>query len=235
MTQQDALQQDKAQQDESQQHHLVAYLDPGPEASERAILLLRRKNFRILRFSLQPASDDSFSQLDLVIEGDASTAGLIRANLEKLISVRRVVISNAAREPARSLALVRLEPDFREDAVKQLCLHPEVRILERGPSGALLEIVAAAEDIDSWIDCLRPFGIAAVSRSAAVSLADVSSATGSPADVSPADLSSANTASAKTASAKTASTNATLTEAVPTDNDPALAAENPIKGIEDHG
>ncbi len=215
------------QQNRSQQHHLVAYLDPGPEASERAILLLRRKNFRVQRFSLQPAADDSCSQLDLIIAGDASTAGHIRANLEKLISVRRVVVLTASREPARSLALVRLEPHLEQktgqetgqETLAKLCQYPEVRVLEHdssgdsdgGPSGALLEIVAATESLDSWIDHLRPLGIAAISCSAAVSLSDP-------------------THTETTPTGPTGPTDST-----PRNNDLAFPNENTTTGVDDHG
>ena len=144
----------------SQRHSILALLDPGPTAAERAILLLRRRNFRVRNLRLNPSRGGALSRLQVEVEGGASTVALVCANLEKLISVRRVAVLPPEGAAGHDLALVQLRTSSSDPRLGDFLSSPELLVLGRDAAGTLIEITGPAPRVDAWLERLRPLGIA---------------------------------------------------------------------------
>jgi len=151
-----------------------------PGVLNRVASLFRRRNFNIISLNVGATHEEGVSRMTLVVEADERTAGLIEANLYKLVNVLAVEDITARASVTRDLALIRVRANASQrPAVLQICELFRARVVDVAPESLMVEIAGTAEKIEGLVALLRPFEITEMVQTGAIALtrgADVGAA-----------------------------------------------------------
>ena len=156
----------------------VVYVEDKPGVLNRAVSLIRRRNFNIDSLAVGHSDQPGVSRMTIVIEADARTARLVEANLYKLVNVLRV--EDVSQSPAvmRDLALIKVRATAEErPQVLQIVEVFRARVVDVTPDALMVEITGTEDKIEGLLDVLRPFGIIEMARTGTVAMRRGSEAT----------------------------------------------------------
>ncbi len=149
----------------------VVYVEDKPGVLNRAVSLIRRRNFNIDSLAVGHSDQPGVSRMTIVIEADARTARLVEANLYKLVNVLRV--EDVSQSPAvmRDLALIKVCATAAErPQVLQIVEVFRARVVDVTPDALMVEITGTEDKIEGLLDVLRPFGIIEMARTGTVAM-----------------------------------------------------------------
>ena len=149
----------------------VAHVEDRPGVLNRVVSLFRRRGYNIESLTVGRTEKEGVSRLTVVMEADDDAARRIEANLYKLVNVLFVEDLTRTATVARDLALlkVRTTSETRPHLL-QLAEVFRARAVDVTPDATVLEITAAADKIDNFIEVLRPFGIAEMVRTGLIAM-----------------------------------------------------------------
>ncbi len=151
---------------------LVALVENKPGVLNRVVSLFRRRNFNIDSLTVGRTHKPHVSRMTIVVDADRADAKLIEANLYNLINVIDVKVISAEPHVSCDLALIKVladSPDTR-NTLTTICEHYPARIVDIGPTVAILEIAAQEETIEDLIKELEPIGILELIRTGIVAM-----------------------------------------------------------------
>ena len=154
-------------------HTLSVLVDNEPGVLARVVSLFSARGYNIE--SLTVAETDTAahsSRITIVTSGTEQIIDQIKAQLERLVSVRKVVdVSREPKSVQRELALIKVKGagDKRVEALRVSEIF-RAKVIDTTTESFIFEITGASEKIDAIIELMRPLGLVEVSRTGVLSI-----------------------------------------------------------------
>lgn len=152
-------------------HTLAVLVENKAGVLARVAGLFARRGFNIDSLAVAP-TDDRFSRITIVVDGESAPIDQIKKQLDKLIDVVDISELSEEHSALREMVLVRMELDDEAHVA-------DVEALVDGFSGSVLRVrgkqmilslSSRPDDLDSFIEKLQPFGPAELQRTGAIAI-----------------------------------------------------------------
>ena len=129
------------------------------------------RGFNIDSLAVGETEDPHLSRITVVVMGDDSDLEQVRKQLEKIVTVVKVVDISREDFVERDLMLIKIDapPDLRAE-VQNLVQIFRGRIVDVGPSQLMIEISGQERKIEGFIEAVRPYGIRELARTGRIAL-----------------------------------------------------------------
>ena len=142
---------------------------PGVLAHISGMLASREFNIEIL--AVGATENPEFSRMTFVVAGDARVLDQIRKQLEKIVTVVKVIDYSNQEFVERDLMLIKVStPNGTRSQVKELVEIFRGRIVDVSADHVMIEISGQERKIESFIEAVRPFGIIEMVRAGRIAL-----------------------------------------------------------------
>ena len=152
-------------------HTVAALVEDRPGVLNRVASLFRRRGFNIDSLAVGTTEERGISRMTIVVDGDAGVVEQVEKQLYKLIDV--VKVSNLTNEDTvmRELALIKVSatPQQRREVLDLVEVF-RAQTVDVTPTSMMIQIVAATETLDAFVDNLRPYGVKEMVRTGRVAM-----------------------------------------------------------------
>ena len=161
------------QQENSGSAVISLLVDNESGALARIVELFSGRGYNIQRLTVAPVDENqTTSRVNVVTTGTPSAIRQIRAQIARVVPVSRVVdLTAEGPYVAREMALVKVvssgEP--RTEALR-IAQAFRARAVDTTASSFVFELTGSTEKLDSFIELMRPLGLAEVSRTGVASI-----------------------------------------------------------------
>src|SRR3954453_7592125 len=146
-------------------HVLSALVRNQPGVLAHISGLLASRGFNIDSLADGETENPVLSRITFVVKGDDRVLEQVRKQLEKIVTVVRVIDISREDFVERDLMLVRIDaPPERRHEIRGLVQDFRGRIVDYGPEQIMIEISGQEKKIEAFIDLMRPYGIRALVR-----------------------------------------------------------------------
>ena len=158
-------------------HVLSALVMNQPGVLAHVSGMLASRAFNIDSLAVGATEDPAFSRITFVVNGDDRVLDQVRKQLEKIVTVVRVLDYAGQDYVERDLMLLKVRtddgerPGARRSEVRELTEVFRGRIADVSPAHLMIEISGQESKLDAFIDLMRPFGILELVRTGRVALA----------------------------------------------------------------
>jgi acetolactate synthase-1/3 small subunit len=157
----------------SQHRHVLSILveDRFGELA-RIVGLFAGRGFNIDSLAVNHTMEPGFSRVVLTTRGDDAIIEQIIKQVHKLLRVRKVnhMVGTTHLEREVCIARVRVAGAKQQEELERLLTLTGGRVVAHTPTTFTVELTTEPEQIDSFLERLRPFGIREMVRSAPVAL-----------------------------------------------------------------
>lgn len=144
--------------------------------------MLASRAFNIDSLAVGATENPSLSRMTFVVNGDDRVLDQVRKQLEKIVTVVKVLDFSKQNYVERDLMLIKVSTEGgKRSEVKELCEIFRGKIIDVGPTHMMIEIAGQERKIEAFIEVMRPYGIIELVRTGRVAL--VRSAAGGADDV----------------------------------------------------
>jgi acetolactate synthase I/III small subunit len=151
---------------------IVALVENKPGVLNRVVSLFRRRSFNVDSLTVGRTHKPHISRMTIVVDSERINPLRIKANLEKLVNVIDVQVLNDMPHVSRDLVLVKVRADGaeRSNGVTSVCERYPAKIIDIGPSVAIIEMSGTEELVERFVNELRPFEILELVRTGLVAM-----------------------------------------------------------------
>lgn len=133
--------------------------------------MLASRGYNIESLAVGATENTEFSRMTFVVRGDEKTLDQVRKQLEKIVTVVRVIDFSKQNYVERDLMLLKVSTEGgKRSEVRELAEIFRGRIVDVGPSHVMIEISGQERKIESFIDVMRPYGIIELVRTGRIAL-----------------------------------------------------------------
>jgi acetolactate synthase-1/3 small subunit len=152
-------------------HVLSALVVNQPGVLAQIAGMLASRAFNIDSLAVGETENPEFSRITFVVNGDDRVLDQVRKQLEKLITVVRVLDFSKDDYVERDLMLmkVRTEPGKRAE-IRELVDIFRGRIVDVSAEHVMIEISGKENKVEAFIELMRPFGILEMVRTGRVAM-----------------------------------------------------------------
>jgi acetolactate synthase-1/3 small subunit len=152
-------------------HVLSAVVQNQPGVLAHVAGMLASRGFNIDSLAVGETEDPHLSRMTFVVVGDDSVLDQLRKQLEKLVTVVKVLDISTEDYVERDLMLIKVNvtPERRGE-IRELADIFRGRIVDVGPHQILVEISGPEKKIEAFIELMRPYGIKELVRSGRIAL-----------------------------------------------------------------
>ena len=158
----------------SQKHdkHVIAILIDNEFGSlARVVNLFSARGYNIETLSVSVIdAKRNLSRITITTYGSADVIELIIKLLERLIPVHKVLDLSSGAHIERSLALVKVQTSEYDDEVIRISDIVKAELAEKTDDYLLFEVADTEENIDRFIQLLKPYHIMEISQTGSASL-----------------------------------------------------------------
>ncbi|MFO7320120.1 MAG: acetolactate synthase small subunit [Chloroflexota bacterium] len=160
------------EQQKPKKHILVALVENKPGVLNRVASLFRRRNFNVDSLTVGRTHKPHISRMTITVDSARMDPRRIATNLFKLINVIDVAVVSQEPHVSRDLALVKVRANDAEsrNSLTLICERYPARIVDIGPDVAILEIVGQEEQVEEFIEQVKPLGIVEMVRTGVVAM-----------------------------------------------------------------
>jgi len=153
-------------------HILSALVMNQPGVLAHISGMLASRNFNIDSLAVGETEDERFSRMTFVVHGDDRVLDQVRKQLEKIVTVVRVIDYLGKDYVERDLMLIKVatEGGKRLTEVKELNDVFRGKIVDVSPDHVIIEISGQESKIDAFIDVMRQFEILELVRTGRIAL-----------------------------------------------------------------
>jgi len=142
----------------------VASMRDSLQALNRAVSLLRARNFRVTSVSTVRSEHGEVSRLVVVVDEAQARPERVASCLEKLEEAWNVTAVDMTSAVRRSVALVKVDEAIAGASVAALLGSDRARLVERAGGATILEISGLPDEVDAAIDGLPRAAIVEIAR-----------------------------------------------------------------------
>jgi len=150
-------------------HTLVALMQDRPAVLHRVVSLFRRRGYNIDSLAVGQSETVGVSRMSLVV--DAENVEQVVKQLYRLVEVLKVTDVTSERTVERETALVKVsaQSSTRRDVVAtaNAC---GAKILDVASSSIVIEINGDPDEVDRFIEAVRPFGLKEMMRTGRIAM-----------------------------------------------------------------
>ena len=153
-------------------HVLSAVVQNVPGVLAHISGMLASRGYNIDSLAVGETEDPRLSRMTFVVVGDDRVLEQIRKQLEKIVTVVKVVDISAQDYVERDLMLLKVKtpPGGKRSEIRELTEIFRGRIVDVGPDEVMIEISGRETKIEAFIDRMRPFGITELVRSGRIAM-----------------------------------------------------------------
>jgi len=152
-------------------HVLSALVQNQPGVLAHISGMLASRNFNIDSLAVGATEIPELSRMIFVVHGDDNVLEQVRKQLDKIITVVRVVDISAEDFVERDLMLIKVEasPSQRME-ISLLVEMFRGRVVDISPDDIMIEISGQERKIEAFIELMRPYGIIELARTGRIAL-----------------------------------------------------------------
>ena len=152
-------------------HTLAVLVENKAGVLARVAGLFARRGFNIESLAVAP-TDDRFSRITIVVDGESAPIDQIKKQLDKLIDVVDISELPPEHSALREMVLVRMELDNEAQIadIEALVDGFSGSVLRVRGSQMILSLSSRPDDLDAFIEKIQPFGIAELQRTGAIAI-----------------------------------------------------------------
>lgn len=159
---------------EHARHTMSVLVDNEAGVLARVIGLFAGRGYNIESLTVAEVSaDNTISRITVVTSGTPMVIEQIKAQLERLVPVQRVVdltVDGPAVEREMALVKVKGTGDIRVEALR-ICDIFRARVVDTTTSSFVFEITGTTEKIEAFIELMLPLGLVEISRTGVAAIA----------------------------------------------------------------
>ncbi len=152
-------------------HVLSALVQNQPGVLAHVSGMLASRGFNIDSLAVGETDDAHLSRITFVVRGDDRVLEQIRKQLEKIVTVVRVIDISREDFVERDLMLLKVNasPEQRTE-IRGLVNDFRGRIVDVGPEQMMLEISGPEKKVEAFIELMCPYGICELVRTGRIAL-----------------------------------------------------------------
>jgi acetolactate synthase I/III small subunit len=173
-----------------QRHVLSVLVENRFGELARVVGLFSGRGFNIDSLAVNVTMDPAFSRIVLTTSGNDAIVEQIVKQLRKLIRVKKVVEVTEDRHIERELCVATVQAataKARQELERVIALVG-ARVIAFSPTAFTVEATASSQEIDQFLELLRPLGIRDMVRSAPIAIARPAAEAASSSDSIPPSL-----------------------------------------------
>jgi acetolactate synthase-1/3 small subunit len=152
-------------------HVLSALVMNQPGVLAHIAGMLASRAYNIDSLAVGETENPEFSRMTFVVSGDGKMLQQVRKQLEKIVTVVKVLDYSGASYVERDLMLIKVQAQgHKRSEIKELVDIFRGRIVDVSPEHVIIEISGTESKIESFIDLMRPFGVLEMVRSGRIAL-----------------------------------------------------------------
>jgi acetolactate synthase-1/3 small subunit len=152
-------------------HVLSALVMNQPGVLAHISGMLASRAFNIDSLAVGETENPALSRMTFVVSGDDRTLDQVRKQLEKIVTVVRVLDYSGEEFVERDLMLIKVSAaGIRRSEVKELADIFRGRIVDVSAEHVIVEISGTESKIEAFINMMRPFGILELVRTGRIAL-----------------------------------------------------------------
>jgi acetolactate synthase-1/3 small subunit len=134
--------------------------------------MLASRGYNIDSLAVGETEDPQLSRMTFVVVGDDSVLEQVRKQLEKIVTVVRVVDISSQNFVERDLMLIKVAAPSggRRSEVRELVDIFRGRIVDVCPEEVMIEISGQERKVEAFIEQMRPFGIKELVRTGRIAM-----------------------------------------------------------------
>src|SRR5437867_1254102 len=152
-------------------HVLSALVQNQPGVLAHVSGMLASRGFNIDSLAVGETEEPNLSRMTFVVNGDNATLEQVRKQLDKLVTVVKVVDISAEDYVERDLMLIKIRaaPEKRMEIVLLVEMF-RARVVDISPQDIMIEISGQERKIEKFIELMRPYGIIELARTGRIAL-----------------------------------------------------------------
>ena len=152
-------------------HVLSALVQNQPGVLAHVSGMFASRGFNIDSLAVGETEDPHMSRVTVVVMGDDRLLEQVRKQLEKIVTVVKVLDISGEDYVERDLMLIKLDatPEHRAE-IQGLVQIFRGRIVDVSPDQVMVEIAGQERKIEAFIDAVRPYGIRELARTGRIAL-----------------------------------------------------------------
>jgi acetolactate synthase-1/3 small subunit len=153
-------------------HVLSAIVQNVPGVLAHISGMLASRGYNIDSLAVGETEDPHLSRMTFVVVGDDQVLEQIRKQLEKIVTVVRVVDISSKDYVERDLMLIKIKapPGGARSEIRELADIFRGRIVDVGADEVMVEISGRESKIEAFIERMRPFGIIELVRTGRIAM-----------------------------------------------------------------
>lgn len=154
-------------------HILSALVMNQPGVLAHISGMLASRAFNIDSLAVGPTENKDFSRMTFVVNGTDRVLDQVRKQLEKIVTVVKVIDYQHEEHVERDLMLIKVltRTTLERSQLKELVDIFRGRIVDVSTGHLMIEISGQERKIEAFIDAVRPFGILEMARTGRIALA----------------------------------------------------------------
>ncbi len=152
-------------------HVLSALVVNRPGVLAHIAGMLASREYNIDSLAVGATENPEFSRMTFVVAGDERQLDQVRKQLEKIVTVVKVIDYSKEEYVERDLMLIKVAtPNDSRTQVKELVEIFRGKIVDVSADHLMIEISGQERKIESFIEAVRPFGILELVRAGRIAL-----------------------------------------------------------------
>jgi acetolactate synthase-1/3 small subunit len=152
-------------------HVLSALVQNQPGVLAHVSGMFASRGFNIESLAVGETEDAHLSRITVVVNGDDRLLEQIRKQLEKIVTVVKVLDISRSDFVERDLMLIKLDaPPSQRLELQGLVQIFRGRIVDVGPDQMMVEISGQEKKLEAFIEAVRPYGIRELARTGRIAM-----------------------------------------------------------------
>jgi len=155
-----------------QRHVLSAIVQNVPGVLAHISGMLASRGYNIDSLAVGETEDDKLSRMTFVVVGDDSVLEQVGKQIEKIVTVVKVIDISAQDYVERDLMLIKVTAALGSDRaeIRELVEIFRGRIVDVGAAELMIEISGRERKIEAFIERMRPYGITELVRTGRIAM-----------------------------------------------------------------
>jgi acetolactate synthase-1/3 small subunit len=152
-------------------HVLSALVQNRPGVLAHVSGMFASRGFNIDSLAVGETEDPDLSRITVVVMGDDRHLEQVRKQLEKIVTVVKVLDISREDYVERDLMLIKIDatPEHRAEVLGLVEIF-RGRIVDVSPEQLMIEISGQERKIEAFVDAVRPYGIRELARTGRIAL-----------------------------------------------------------------
>ena len=152
-------------------HILSVLVENKSGVLSRVTGMISRRGFNIDSLSVAPTEDETKSRMTIVVNGDEYIVEQVEKQLNKVIPVIKVKVLQPEAFISRELSLIKVNCNTKQRLeIMQIAQLMNAGIVDVTTNSLTLQLAATAEETETCIALLHPFGIKEICRAGTIAL-----------------------------------------------------------------